>query len=148
TDLAIELNQNVGRCIDGFNDGLIDTEERFFGSGKPKHAGDFISRVFAEYRMEFIKKHAELNPASSEYQTTAPQVLRQRMLYSLGLRGHEAEIAHPMLGSPKDPALKPGAVMLRFLKGGKAKLSNDHAPTVNFEAFDVFKMVQLLDESR
>ncbi len=148
-DLALRLSSHLDRCLDGFQSGLADLEKEHFQEGNPDSAGDFMSRVFTEYKMKFIDRHAELDPRpEGELRTTAPQVLRQRMLYSLGLRGTEAEISYPHLGAPSLSELKPGRVMGRFLAGERVQLPYQNYPTVEFESYNVDKMVRLLQESR
>ncbi len=146
-DLALRLMGNLDRCIDGLQAGLSDLEKDYFAEGEPESAGDFISRVFTDYKMEFIEKHGNLRPRSSEFRTTVVQNLRQRMLYSLGLRGTEAEVAYPFLGNPEIAELKPKRVMARFLGGERTQLSGE-AAVVEFEAFSIDHMVRLLQASR
>jgi hypothetical protein len=146
-DLALDLNANLGRCIDGLQDGLTDLEATYFNEGSPTNAGDLISRVLTDYKMEFIKKHGELVPNSHEFKTTVSQNLRQRMLYSLSLRGSEAEIAYPQLGSPTYPDLQPQAVMKRFLNGERTDLGQS-GPMVTFHPYDVQTLVEQLQKAR
>ncbi len=146
-DLSLRLYGNLDRCIDGLHSGLSDLEKVHFAEGESESAGDLISRVFTDYKMDFIEKHGDLKPYSSEFKTTVVQNLRQRMLYSLGLRGVEAEVAHPVLGDPESSELKPKRVMARFLAGERAQLPHEVA-VVEFEAFNVDKMVKLLQQSR
>ncbi len=146
-DLALRLFSNLDRCIDGLQSGLSDLEKEHFEEGEPESAGDLISRVFTNYKMEFIEKHGSLRPRSSEFRTTVVQNLRQRMLYSLGLRGAEAEVAYPDLGNPELAELKPKRVMARFLAGERTQLSGESA-VVEFQAFNVDQMVRLLQSAR
>ncbi len=147
-DLAVALCQNTRRCLDGFQDGLADLEKGCFqAGGVSQHAGEFISRVLSDYKMEFIKRHGQLDDRNQEHQTTSPQILRQRMLYALNLPGAEADIRHPEFGSPDHPHLGPEAVMTHFLRGGAVQL-HPSWPTVTFEPFDVQKMIELLQAAR
>ncbi|MEO7163716.1 MAG: hypothetical protein ABI041_12425 [Bdellovibrionia bacterium] len=149
-DLTLRLYGNLDRCIDGLQSGLSELEKEHFSEGEPQSAGDFISRVFTDYKMDFITKHGDLGPNASEFQTTAPQVLRQRMLYSLGLRASEAEIRYLNLGSPHLPELKPGRVMARFLAGEKTHIAGSDllgSRPVTFEPFNLDHMIKLLHES-
>lgn len=146
-DLAIEFNQNRGRCIDGFGDALHGIEEQYFQEGRAKDAGDLISRILTDYRMNSIKRYGALSPHNPKFRTTGPQLLKQRMLYALSLRSAESSIAYPSPGGPRSPALQPQAVMHRFLKGGGAQLEY-HSPVVQFDPYDGEEIIEALQESR
>ena len=147
-ELALEINQNQGRCIDGIQRWLDEFEPRFFlGEADTVHLGEFISQVLADYRMEFIRRHADLS-GSVEFKTTVVQVLKQKMLYSLGLRGRWAHVRYPWLGNPDDPRLAADTVMQRFLNGEADLRLWAHQPAVTFDAYTVNKMIDLLQETR
>ena len=142
-ELALHLISNSGRCLDGLQDGLVQIEAMVFRLDQPQNFGDFISRVLTDYKMDFIRRHAFLNPNSAEFQTTSVQTLRNRMLYSLGLKGQESQVSYLYLGDPDDAALQPAQVMERFLRGGEARLQGGLA-RVRFDAYTVEKMIDLL----
>lgn len=149
-ELAENLSENAFRCMDGLSDGLAAIEARMLGnSEKPAHAGEWISKVFATYRRQFIQRHQKLAPLSPEFQTTVVQVLTQRLLFSLSLNQPPTQILYPSLASPHHPGLQPAAVMERFLRGGDLRLSRDpQHPTLSFEGFDITKMLSLLYQAR
>ncbi|MFZ9595738.1 MAG: hypothetical protein ACO3A2_06625 [Bdellovibrionia bacterium] len=155
-DLAIELAQNRDRCMDGLSDAMTAIERNLSAEkigdfkGNPNRAGVFISQVLTDYKMDFIEKLSQLKPESSEFQTTVRQILRQRMLYALGLRGAEMQIDYPDFGNPYEKALQPASVMALFLAGGEVHLESldSSLPTIQFEPYTVEKILQLLQASR
>lgn len=150
-ELAIDLSLQYERCIDGLQDGLVAMEQRAFASSTgrgPAHLGDFISRVLTDYKMAFIERHALLRPKDKEFTTTVATLLRQTMLYALGLRGSFTPVKHAGRFHSTDRCLDSAAVMERFLKGGTAQLSLDNPVPVSFEAYSVDKIIDLLQEAR
>ena len=69
------------------------------------------------------------------------------MLYALGLRGAEANVGFASHAKPYHPALQPQTVMQHFLKGGVAQLQ-PNLPVVQFDPYDVEKMLEVLQASR
>lgn len=149
-ELAFDLSQQHRRCIDGLQDGLAAVEERVFGSAGgagAAHLGEFISQVVTDYKMEFIQRHAELDPTHAEFPTMAVQLLKQKMLYPMGLRGSFMPIHYAGHAHSDHPLLASGRVMERFLAGGTASLGGPR-PTVTFEPYTVSKLISLLEAAR
>jgi hypothetical protein len=147
-ELAFDISQNYRRCIDGLQDGLAAIEERMFaggGGGGAAHMGEFISQVLADYRMDFIKLHASLDPLDNEFPTMVVALLKQKMLYSLGLRGRFTPLRYGGYGQSDDPLFQSDVVMRRFLNGGRASLRP--GVQVDFPAYNVDKLISLLDEA-
>ena len=150
-ELAFDLTQQRGRCVDGLQEGLAEMEERVFGEGEGGailHLGEFISNVLADYRMAFIKRHALLDPHSAEFPTMVVQLLKQKLLYSLGLRGRFGPIQYAGHANTDHPVLSSGAVMRRFLDGECQVRVLHGSAGLDFEAFTVDKMIDLLQEAR
>ncbi|MFZ9596318.1 MAG: hypothetical protein ACO3A2_09600, partial [Bdellovibrionia bacterium] len=147
-DLGLNLLANAGRCIDGIQNGLTDIERLAIPNENRDTAGEFISRVLTDEKMEFVKKFSELKPDDAEFKTTVVQLLQQRMLYSLGLRGNEAQIRYPHLAHGDDEALQPKEVMTRFLTGGEVRLASESSTPLVLRPYSVRAMVEALHQAR
>ncbi|MBI2711245.1 MAG: hypothetical protein HYX41_00075 [Bdellovibrio sp.] len=146
--VALTLSQSSDKqCLDGLNSGMIEVE-RVFLEKPPGNLGDFISRVLADYRMEFIQTYASLKRKSDEIEMTQRQVLSLRMHASLGLRGELVDVQHAQVAELSHPLFTPKAVMTRFLSGDVVRLKTvKGTPTVTFQPYDVQLLVQLLQDS-
>ena len=137
------------RCPVGVQNGLTEVEQRVFGGlADPVHMGELISMVLADYRMEFIKRHGDLISVSSnpEFPTMSVQLLSMRMLYAMGLRGQFTPVLYAGIARTSEAPLSPAEVMRRFLTGGTAQMTG-RPETVDFEAYSIDKMVELLTEA-
>jgi hypothetical protein len=145
-ELALDMCQQHGRCIDGCLNGLGDIEAKVFGRGTGiADLGEFISNVLTDYKMEFISRHGQLQPTNPEFRTELNQLLKQKMLYSMGLRGHFEPMRYAGYGPTDGPLFSSERVMRRFL-GGEANLclETGYGPRISFEAYTVDKLVALL----
>jgi hypothetical protein len=147
---ANEMELQGGRCPDGIQNGVNAIEARVFpgaGSPEPRNIGEFISSVLTDYKMAFIRKHADILPADPEFPTMVVQTLSQSMLHSMGLRGGFVPLTYPYLGLVADPQFSSRAVMRRFLEGERGvTVGHFHgAVPTHFEAFTVDKMCGLLE---
>jgi hypothetical protein len=138
------------RCPVGIQEGLAEVEHRVFGDAPviPLHMGELISMVLADYRMEFIKRHAKLNPDDDEFPTMVVSLLKMRMLYAMGLRGQFAPVMYAGIRQTCSDPLTPARVMRRFLAGGTAGPLQYRSETVNFEAYTIDKMIELLQDAQ
>ncbi len=149
---VIELTQHADRCLTGLQEGLRSMEEATHREYQDHQAyglrvddgAQFVSRVLTDYKMDFIREHANFRLKSSEYRTTAVAILMQRMIYALGLRGEEAQVFHYEYGSPSQRELQPGAVMQRFILGGTDDIGFN---SVTFPAYTPQFMVKLLADA-
>lgn len=150
-ELAYDLGQNAGRCIDGVRNGLSDMEKRIFQTDEDAeilHMGEFISQVVADYKMQFLERHAQLDPTNAEFPTMVVQNLRQKMLFSLGLRGSFSPIHYIGVAGSNGNQMDAEVVMWRFLAGeGNVRLAPG-SPTVDFPAYDADKLIALMQEAR
>jgi hypothetical protein len=148
-ELALAISQNGGRCIDGVGDWLNDYEPMFYNTGEMRfaHMGEFISGVLADDRHAFIQRHTGLD-ANAEFVTTAAQLLKHKMLYSLGLRGKWTRVRYGGIMGSNHAILASNEVMRRFLNGEANVRLAQHFPAVTFEAYTVDRMVQLLQATR
>jgi len=153
-EFTLEMGQQEGRCPDGISNGLTTIENRVFpgnGGGGAIHLGAFMSSVFTDHKMAFIRKHAGFYPDYAEFVTSIVETLNVRMLYAMGLRGSFAPILYPEMGIHTDEQRRffgPAAVIRRFLLGERGAVMPGHSTPVDFEPFDVECMVRLLQEAR
>ncbi|MBF0208546.1 MAG: IPT/TIG domain-containing protein, partial [Oligoflexia bacterium] len=174
--IGVLANNKVGnRCIDGVRDSLTDVEKNELGdeSNEPVHFGKFFSKLFIQYREEFIDKHKLLFPGDpldhvinhnhDEHKTVVPLGLKRKMHLSFGLRGNATTVRFMAYTLPNETRLWANAVLERFLLGGDLFpygglrfvggdmhdiAINNFAPQVHFDAFDVNRMLQILKRSR
>jgi len=150
-ELAYDLGQNAGRCIDGVRNGLSDMEKLIFPTdvdAEILHMGEFISQVVADYKLQFIERHAQLNPIHPEFPTMVVQNLRQKMLFSLGLRGSFSPIHYIGFAGSNGNQMDAEVVMWRFLAGeGNVRL-DPGSPAVDFPAYNADKLIALMQEAR
>jgi hypothetical protein len=146
--LADKMAAQDGRCITGLGDGLDDMEAQIMGIGRgtPLHIGEYISMTLADYRMEFVMRHGELYPTNAEFPTMVTLLMKQRMLFSLGLRGKFGPFAYAGWPGTNGPQFGAAEVMRRFLHGAEnVRLENNPArPAVNFDAYTVDKLIEVL----
>jgi hypothetical protein len=149
-ELAFSLSEQVGRCIDGLQEGLNGIEAWAFDehTAAPAHMGEFISKVAVEYRIEFIRKHGDVRRWDREFPTMTVALLRQKMLYSMGLPGHFAPLRYAGYDNTDGPWVEAPKVMERFLKGGSLSWNGWGAERVDFAAYDADKLIALLEEAR
>ncbi|WP_316411466.1 hypothetical protein [Mesoterricola sediminis] len=148
-EVATSLSQNNTRCIDGIQEGIGQFEAGVFGDAfAPQNMGECVSHIVADDRMAFIVRHTAFRPHNVEFVTTVVQLLRQRMLFSLGLRGAFAPVAYPFLVGHENDALSPARVMERYLEGSEGETLGFLSQPVDFPAYTVDRLISLLQAAR
>jgi hypothetical protein len=136
-EIAGSVARQYHRCIDGIREGLDDLENVYLaGDGAAVDPVGFkLSQIAAEYRMAFIKRHSELWPLSGglgpdnrgvmgqggeregEFPTYVNTILKQKMLYSLSLKGQFTPLFYGALAHSNNPFAAADRTMRRFLFG-------------------------------
>lgn len=153
-EFAVDFSRSGdGRCLGGISEHLEELEEQNFPDViRPvANLGDLVSRVVADAKRDFIQKHAELLPDDPDFRVHGLDLLKQRMLLPMGLRGGLQPIPLAGFGFANHEVMAPARVMRRFLDGEanvRINVPGRITPTVTFPAFTLDALINRLQEAR
>ncbi|MBF0363094.1 MAG: leucine-rich repeat domain-containing protein [Oligoflexia bacterium] len=148
--MGIQFYQNQGRCGDGLSNGLAAIERDLIyknqGEDEANEAhllGRELANILAKHNLNFLEKHAEVYPNSSEFKTTNPEVMKQRFIGSINPTCDRREVLHPDFGHANNENFGLVETINRLLNGGKLTGGEGSKP-VSFTALDKTKLIQSL----
>jgi len=117
--LALQLEgDTTAHCMDGLDQQITHAETIILGrsSGRLLNLGMALSKIFSDYKAQFIAHHDQFGQGSEE-QIYVPQAVQRRMQLILGLKGPLTSLEFPGFARLNQQELSPSEVIKRFYQG-------------------------------